>query len=43
MCQFRTCADAKQLDVYPLYAGHFGYQEHLDRDRDGIACEPYPF
>ena len=39
----RTCADAKRLGVFPLYSGHPGYQEHLDRDRDGIACEPYPF
>jgi hypothetical protein len=39
----RTCSDAARVGVFPLYSGHPGYQEHLDRDRDGIACEPYPF
>lgn len=25
----------------PLLAGQPGYAAHLDRDGDGIACEPY--
>jgi hypothetical protein len=39
----RNCADARQLGVVPLYSGSAGYRGSLDRDRDGIACEPYPF
>jgi hypothetical protein len=39
----RTCDDARRIGIAPLYSGYAGYREHLDRDRDGIACEPYPF
>ncbi|WP_205800078.1 excalibur calcium-binding domain-containing protein [Microvirga terricola] len=37
------CASARLIGVTPLYKGFAGYRESLDRDRDGIACEPYPF
>lgn len=39
----RTCDDARRIGITPLYSGYVGYREHLDRDRDGIACEPNPF
>ncbi len=39
----RDCADARRVGITPLYSGYAGYRESLDRDRDGIACEPYPF
>jgi hypothetical protein len=38
---FRNCAEARAAGVAPIYRGQPGYAEHLDRDHDGIACEPY--
>jgi hypothetical protein len=39
----QDCATARRIGIVPLYSGYTGYREGLDRDRDGIACEPYPF
>jgi hypothetical protein len=39
----RSCAEARRIGVTPLYRGLAGYQTVLDADKDGIACEPYPF
>jgi hypothetical protein len=39
----RDCASARSMGIAPLYKGFPGYRLDLDRDRDGIACEPYPF
>lgn len=38
---FRNCAEARAAGVAPIYRGQPGYAPHLDRDHDGIACEPY--
>jgi hypothetical protein len=38
---FGTCDDARAAGAAPVYWGEPGYGEHLDRDGDGIACEPY--
>jgi hypothetical protein len=38
---FRTCAAAHAAGAAPIYRGEPGYGPHLDRDDDGIACEPY--
>lgn len=38
---YRTCADARQAGAAPLYRGQPGYRDELDRDGDGVACEPY--
>ena len=38
---YGRCADAHAAGVTPLYRGQPGYDSHLDRDDDGIACEPY--
>jgi Excalibur calcium-binding domain len=38
---YRYCSEARKAGVAPLYRGDPGYAEHLDRDHDGIACEPY--
>lgn len=35
------CSEARAAGVAPLHVGEPGYREGLDRDRDGIACEPY--
>ncbi|MFD3740353.1 excalibur calcium-binding domain-containing protein [Streptomyces sp. NPDC058629] len=32
---------AQDAGVAPLYTGRPGYGDHLDRDGDGIACEPH--
>ena len=37
------CASARRIGIVPLYKGFPGYRASLDRDRDGIACESYPF
>lgn len=36
---YATCSEARADGVTPLYEGDDGYAPHLDRDRDGIACE----
>jgi hypothetical protein len=38
---YRNCAAARAAGAAPLYRGQPGYAAHLDRDNDGIACEPY--
>lgn len=38
---YRRCADARAAGAAPIYVGQPGYRPTLDRDRDGIACEPY--
>jgi len=37
------CVSARRMGIAPLYKGFPGYRTSLDRDGDGIACEPYPF
>lgn len=39
---FARCSDARAAGVAPIHAGEPGYRPELDRDGDGIACEPYP-
>jgi Excalibur calcium-binding domain len=36
---YRNCAEARAAGAAPIYRGQPGYAPHLDRDRDGIACE----
>lgn len=36
---YANCSEARAAGVTPIYAGEPGYAPHLDRDRDGIACE----
>lgn len=38
---YSYCADARAAGVVPLYVGEPGYRPELDRDGDGVACEPY--
>lgn len=38
---YRYCADARAAGVAPLRIGEPGYRPALDRDGDGVACEPY--
>ncbi|MBO7940969.1 excalibur calcium-binding domain-containing protein [Streptomyces sp. S9] len=33
--------EARAAGVAPLHRGEPGYGPHLDRDGDGVACEPY--
>ena len=40
---YRRCADARATGVAPIYVGQPGYRSGLDRDNDGVACEPYPY
>lgn len=37
----RNCAAARSLSLDNARRGQPGYAPHLDRDGDGIACEPY--
>lgn len=39
--QFRNCAEARAAGAAPVRNGDPGYGPWLDRDRDGIGCEPY--
>ena len=38
---FANCTQARAAGAAPLHRGEPGYGPHLDRDNDGIACEPY--
>lgn len=38
---FRNCAEARAAGAAPVKRGDPGYGPHLDRDNDGIGCEPY--
>jgi len=38
---FSSCAEARAAGVAPMRRGDPGYSLRLDRDGDGIACEPY--
>lgn len=39
---YQRCDAARAAGVAPLRRGEPGYREALDRDGDGIACEPHP-
>jgi hypothetical protein len=41
LVHYRNCAEARAAGAAPLYQGQPGYSPHLDRDNDGVACEPY--
>lgn len=38
---FANCAEARAAGAVPVMRGSPGYGPHLDRDGDGIGCEPY--
>ena len=38
---FRNCTEARAAGAAPVKRGDPGYGPHLDRDGDGIGCEPY--
>ena len=38
---YRYCSDARAAGAAPLYRNQLGYREELDRDGDGVACQPY--
>ncbi len=37
---FRNCSEARAAGAAPVRRGEPGYGPHLDRDGDGIGCEP---
>jgi hypothetical protein len=37
-----NCAQARAMGYANAQIGKPGYFRHLDRDRDGISCEPVP-
>ena len=37
----KNCSEARALGFSSIRKGEPGYGLHLDRDRDGVACEPY--
>lgn len=38
---FANCSEARAAGAAPVRRGDPGYGAHLDRDNDGIGCEPY--
>lgn len=38
---FRNCDEARAAGAAPVHRGDPGYGAHLDRDNDGVGCEPY--
>lgn len=38
---FANCTEARAAGAAPVRQGDPGYGAHLDRDDDGIGCEPY--
>lgn len=39
---YANCDEARSAGAAPLHIGAPGYRAKLDRDGDGVACEPYP-
>ncbi|MFI8824398.1 excalibur calcium-binding domain-containing protein [Streptomyces sp. NPDC053431] len=39
---YEDCDEARAAGAAPIHRGEPGYAPHLDRDGDGVACEPYP-
>jgi hypothetical protein len=39
---FPDCDSARYVGLAPARRGEPGYWSHLDRDKDGVACEPWP-
>ena len=37
---YENCDEARAAGAAPVFAGDPGYGPHLDRDGDGVACEP---
>jgi hypothetical protein len=37
---FANCAEARAVGAAPVRRGEQGYGPHLDRDGDGVGCEP---
>ncbi len=38
---YRNCDEARAHGAAPVRRGDPGYAPHLDRDHDGVGCEPY--
>lgn len=38
---YKDCTDAHEHGAYSIPRGQPGYEDRLDRDHDGLACEPY--
>src|SRR5690606_2231060 len=38
---YRNCDAARAAGAAPVRYGDPGYAPHLDRDGDGVGCEPY--
>lgn len=38
---YRNCDAARADGAAPIRRGEPGYRSELDRDNDGVACEPY--
>lgn len=38
---YENCDEAREAGAAPLHEGEPGYAPHLDRDGDGVACEPH--
>lgn len=38
---YKNCTEARAAGAAPVHRGEPGYGPHLDRDNDGIGCEPY--
>ena len=39
--KWKSCEAARKAGTAPIYANEPGYREKLDKDLNGIACEPY--
>ncbi|WP_343236290.1 excalibur calcium-binding domain-containing protein [Xanthomonas bonasiae] len=37
---FANCTEARAAGAAPVHRGDPGYGPHLDRDNDGVGCEP---
>lgn len=38
---YENCAEARENGAQSIREGEPGYREELDRDGDGVACEPW--
>ena len=40
--EFSNCSEVRAEGLAPLQSWERGYSPQMDRDSDGVACEPYP-
>lgn len=41
--EYENCSEVRSAGAAPIYEGEPGFGHHLDRDGDGVGCEPWHY